>query len=104
MCSSLGPVSCSSRSCVPVVSAGSTADCDRSCGECSFVPSASLAADCIDWPVANVTGKATVEGEGDFQVQEFNFKLKKVDRTWLIYRIDTVKTLSRTTALPPSHA
>jgi hypothetical protein len=54
--------------------------------------------------VANVTGKATVEGEGDFQVQEFNFKLKKVDRTWLIYRIDTVKTLSRTTALPPSHA
>jgi hypothetical protein len=29
--------------------------------------------------------------------------LKKVDRTWLIYRIDTVKTLSQTTALPPSH-
>ena len=46
--------------------------------------------------VANLTGKATVEGEGDFQVQEFSFKLKKVDRTWLIYRIDTVKTLSQT--------
>jgi hypothetical protein len=53
--------------------------------------------------MANLTGKATVEGEGDFQVQEFNFKLKKVDRTWLIYRIDTVKTLSQTTALRPSH-
>jgi hypothetical protein len=53
--------------------------------------------------MANLTGKATVEGERDFQVQEFNFKLKKVDRTWLIYRIDTVKTLSQTTALRPSH-
>ena len=53
--------------------------------------------------VANLTGKATVEGEADFQVQEFNFKLKKVDRTWLIYRIGTVKTLSQTTAPRPSH-
>jgi hypothetical protein len=52
--------------------------------------------------VANLTGKATVEGERDFEVQEFNFKLKLVDRTWLIYRIDTVKTLSQTTALRPS--
>jgi hypothetical protein len=49
--------------------------------------------------MANLTGKATVEGEGDSQLQEFNFKLKKVDRTWLVYRIDTVKTLSQTTAL-----
>ena len=88
---------------MPVASAGSTADCDRSYDECPFVPSASLAADSIDWSVANLTGKATVEGEGDFQVQEFNFKLKKVDRTWLIYRIDTVKTLSQTTALRLSH-
>ena len=47
--------------------------------------------------MANLTGKATVEGEGDFQVQEFNFKLKKVDRTWVIYRIDTVETLSQAT-------
>jgi hypothetical protein len=53
--------------------------------------------------VVNLTGKATVEGEGYFQVQEFNFKLKKVDRTWLISRIDTVKTLSQTTAPRPSH-
>ena len=85
-----------------MASVGSTAGCDRSCDEGPFVPSASLAADGIDWPVVNLTGKATVEGEGDFQVQEFNFKLKKVDRTWLIYRIDTVKTLSQTTALRPS--
>ena len=49
--------------------------------------------------VVNLTGKATVEGEGDFQVQEFTFKVKKVDRTWLIYRIDTVKTLAQTTAI-----
>ncbi len=51
---------------------------------------------------ANLTGKATVEGEGDFQVQEFNFKLKKVDRTWLISRIDTVQTLSQATTPRPS--
>jgi len=63
-----------------VASVGSTAGCDRSCDECPFV-----------------------EGEGDFQVQEFNFKLKKIGRTWLIYRIDTVKTLSQTTAFSPSH-
>jgi hypothetical protein len=47
--------------------------------------------------VANLTGKATIAGERDFQVQEFNFKLKKVDRTWLICRIDTVRTLSLAT-------
>jgi hypothetical protein len=47
--------------------------------------------------VANLTGKATIPDERDLQVQEFNFKLRKVDHTWLIYRIDTVKTLSRGT-------
>jgi hypothetical protein len=52
----------------------------------------------------NLTGKATTAGEPEFQVQEFNFKLKRVDRTWLIYRIDTVRTLSRATTFvcPPS--
>ena len=84
-----------------MASVGSTAGCDRSCDEGPFVPSASLAADGIDWPVVNLTGKATVEGEGDFQVQEFNFKLTKVDRTWLIYRIDTVKTLSQNHSASP---
>jgi hypothetical protein len=47
--------------------------------------------------VANLTGKATIPDERDLQVQEFDFKLRKVDRTWLIYRIDTVKTLSQGT-------
>lgn len=45
--------------------------------------------------VANLTGKATVNGERDFSVQEFNFMLRKVDGKWLIYRVETVKTLSR---------
>ena len=44
--------------------------------------------------VANLTGKATVNGERDFSVQEFNFMLRKVDGKWLIYRVETVKTLS----------
>lgn len=44
--------------------------------------------------VANLTGKATVEGQHDFSVQEFNFKLRKVDGKWLIYRVETVRTLS----------
>lgn len=45
--------------------------------------------------VANLTGKATVNGERDFSVQEFNFMLRKVDGKWLIYRVETVKTLSQ---------
>jgi hypothetical protein len=44
--------------------------------------------------VANLTCKATVTNEHDFYVQEFNFMLRKIGRRWLIYRIDTVKTLS----------
>jgi hypothetical protein len=44
--------------------------------------------------VANFTGKATVPTDRDFFVQEFNFLLKKVDGKWLIYRIESVKTLS----------
>jgi hypothetical protein len=44
--------------------------------------------------VANFTGKATVPSDRDFFVQEFNFLLKKVDGKWLIYRIESVKTLS----------
>jgi hypothetical protein len=42
---------------------------------------------------ASLTGKATIEGEGDYQVQEFSFKLKKIEGTWLVYQIETVKTL-----------
>ncbi len=43
----------------------------------------------------DLTGKATMSGEHDFSVQEFKFLLKKVGRDWLIYRVETVKTLSR---------
>jgi hypothetical protein len=45
--------------------------------------------------VANLTCKVTIAGEQDFIVQECNFMLKKVDGRWLIYRIDSVKSLSR---------
>ena len=42
----------------------------------------------------NLTGKATVPGERDVSAQEFDFHLKKVDGKWLIYRVETVRTLS----------
>jgi hypothetical protein len=42
----------------------------------------------------NLTGKATTPGQRDISAQEFNFNLKKVDGKWLIYHIETVKTLS----------
>jgi len=45
--------------------------------------------------MASLTGKATVAGERDFWVQEFNFMLKKVKGKWLIYRLEIVKVLSR---------
>ena len=44
--------------------------------------------------VANLTGTATVAGQSDFIVQEFNFRLKKLDGKWLICRVEAVKTLS----------
>jgi len=43
---------------------------------------------------ANLTGKWTLGGEREFNVMEFNFLLRKVDGVWLIYRVETVKTLS----------
>lgn len=42
----------------------------------------------------NLTGKADVPSERDISAQEFNFMLKKVDGKWLIYRIESVKTLA----------
>jgi hypothetical protein len=42
----------------------------------------------------NLTGKATVPGERDISAQEFNFELKKIDGKWLIYHVETVRTLS----------
>jgi hypothetical protein len=44
--------------------------------------------------VANLTGNANTSGEREFNVQEFNFKFRKVDGKWLIYKVETVKTLS----------
>jgi hypothetical protein len=44
--------------------------------------------------VANLTGKATVPGDRDFFVQEFNFRLKKISGQWYINEIESVKTLS----------
>ncbi|HEY2082608.1 MAG TPA: hypothetical protein VGI88_07460, partial [Verrucomicrobiae bacterium] len=45
----------------------------------------------------NLTAKATVPGEKDISAQEFNFLIKKVDGKWLIYKVETVKTLSQNT-------
>jgi len=42
----------------------------------------------------NLTGKGIVPGERDISAQEFNFNLKKVDGKWLIYHVETVRTLS----------
>lgn len=44
----------------------------------------------------NLTGKGTIPGERDISAQEFNFNLKKVDGKWLIYHVETVRTLSST--------
>jgi hypothetical protein len=44
---------------------------------------------------ANLTCKAFFPGERDFSPQEFNFLWKKVDGKWLIYRVETVRTLSQ---------
>jgi hypothetical protein len=46
----------------------------------------------------NLTGKATVPGERDISAQEFNFQLKKVEGKWLIFQVETVKTLSSVAA------
>jgi hypothetical protein len=44
---------------------------------------------------ANLTAKWTISGDREFNVQEFNFHFKKVGGEWLIYRVETVKTLSQ---------
>jgi hypothetical protein len=44
--------------------------------------------------VANLTAKGNVPAEKDFYVQELKFLLKKVEGQWLIFRVETVKTLS----------
>ena len=44
--------------------------------------------------VANLTARARIPGERDFYIQELKFTLKKIEGTWLISKIETVKTLS----------
>ncbi|MCU0785936.1 MAG: nuclear transport factor 2 family protein, partial [Verrucomicrobia bacterium] len=46
----------------------------------------------------DLTAKAKIPGERDFYVQEMKFTLKKKDGDWLIIRVETVKTLSRSRA------
>jgi hypothetical protein len=43
---------------------------------------------------ANLTGKANAPGERDFDVQEFNFYFRKTEDGWMIYKVETVNTLS----------
>ena len=42
----------------------------------------------------SLTGKARVPGDRDLLVQELKFYLQKIDGTWLIVRVETVKTLT----------
>jgi hypothetical protein len=44
--------------------------------------------------VANLTIEATIQGQQDLFAQEFNFHFRKVGRKWLIYRVESVQTLS----------
>jgi len=44
--------------------------------------------------VADLTAKGNVSGEKDLYVQELRFRLKKVEGKWLIFRAETMKTLS----------
>jgi len=43
----------------------------------------------------DLTVRATIPGDRDFFVQEMKLYLKKFGRSWLIIRVETVKTLSR---------
>ena len=54
--------------------------------------------------VANLTAAATVPGERDFFVQEFNFKLRKIGGHWLICQVETVNTLSEGQPVQPGAA
>jgi hypothetical protein len=53
----------------------------------------------------DLTAKARVGGDSSAYVQEMKFVLKNINGQWLIVRVETVKTLSRTTNCgPPSIA
>ncbi len=42
----------------------------------------------------NLTARARIPGDRDFYIQELKFSLKKVNGDWMIYKVETVKTLS----------
>jgi hypothetical protein len=44
---------------------------------------------------ANLTAKITTSQSSDFNPQELNFMLRKEDGKWLIYRVETVNTLTK---------
>jgi hypothetical protein len=44
--------------------------------------------------VANLTAKASVPSDRDMMIQEFRITLKKVGGDWLIWRLETVRTLT----------
>ena len=46
-----------------------------------------------DFATAELTMKATMPGDSDFNVQEMKFALHKLKDNWLIYRVETVRTL-----------
>jgi len=43
--------------------------------------------------VATLTGKARLASEKDFFLQELKFTFKRIDRDWLVSRVETVRTL-----------
>jgi hypothetical protein len=43
--------------------------------------------------IANVTLRADINGDKNAVIQELKISLKKVNGDWLIYRVDTVRTL-----------
>lgn len=50
--------------------------------------------------VASLTARARIPGEKDFYVQELKLSLRKVEGDWLIFRVETVKTLSLSPVAP----
>jgi hypothetical protein len=44
--------------------------------------------------IAELTAKANIPQEREFYVQELKFRLKQVNGKWLIFRAETVRTLS----------
>jgi hypothetical protein len=46
----------------------------------------------------HLTAKVTSSDQSDFQVQELKFHLRKVNGDWLIFKIETIRTLSRVQA------